>query len=524
MKNDISFEAFHAYLYKNCYTLWTALNHHKTHTNKNLTLKNHHYIKAILLDKSNQRILKKSTQGGISECLIVISWVAASQGSVVFYVLPTDHLMQRFVSNRYEKSLVYSDYYRTYRVDTKTDKLLKRDINASRSLKDIGKGVISFAGSMSDVPFIEIPADWLIVDEADKCDANRLQMALERLGHSSDPHEIYVGNPTFVGSFLDEKFNQSTAAEWGIQAECGHTIFIDFFKHIVRQEDEFTYVIRDKDYEPGENDIRPICDKCEKPFDRFGYGEFVAKQKSEISGKHISRLFSGTSTLVKMVDNFSKALENDYKMQRFYNSDLGLSYTASGAKITREMIVNNCMDYKMPSKIIDGVCIIGVDVGNVLHVKINKLLNDNIKQSVFIGTCNDLIEIYELCDRFKVIAGVIDGLPEIRMARLFSHSANGRFRCFFGTDKSDSINPKEKSLTVSRLMSIDNMKELILKKELIFPKDITNYEEYLQHMITPVRVWDDDKQVYSWESNQADHFFFAEVYASLAEKILKFMS
>jgi len=523
MKSDISFESFDAYLNKNCYTLWVALNHHKTHTNKNLTLKNHYYLKEILLDKSTQRVLKKSTQGGVSECLIVISWVAASDGNVVFYVLPTDHLMQRFVSNRYEKSLMYSDYYRNFKIDRKTDKILKRDINASRSLKDIGKGVISFAGSQSDVPFTEIPADWFIVDEADKCDADRLQMGLERLGHSSNPHEIYVGNPTFVGSFLDLKYDKSTQSQWGIRCDCGHTIFIDFFKHIVRQEDEFNYIIRDKKYdvESGE-DIRPICDKCEKPFDRFAYGQYIAKQRSDISGKHISRLFSGTSTLVKIVDNFNQALENDYKMQRFYNSDLGLSYTAQGAKITREMIVNNIQDYKMPSKS-EGVCIMGIDVGNVLHVKINKLVN-GIKQSVFIGTCNDLVEIYELCDRYHVVAGVMDGLPEIRMARLFSHSANGRFRCFFGNDKSDSVNSKEKNLTVSRLTSIDNLKESILKKELIFPKDITNYDEYLNHMVTPVRVWNDDKEVYSWESNRADHFFFAEVYASLAEKILKFMS
>lgn len=521
-----SFKSLDNYLKIHHEALWVGLNHHRTHLNKNLTLKNHYYLKEILLDSSRQKVLKKSTQGGVSEILIVITWTAANGGAVVFYVLPTDHLMKRFVANRYEKSLFFSSYYRSQRVFKRSEEVVKKkDLIDNKSLKDIGKGVLSFAGSQSDVPFIEIPADWFVVDEADKCDANRLQMGLERLGHSSDPHEIYVGNPTFNGSFLDEKYDVSTKGLWCIYAECGHKIFPDFFKHVVKQENEFDYTILDKEYEPGYGrDIRPICDQCGKPFNRFGYGTYVEEKKSEISGKHISRLFSGTSPLIKMVNNFSKALENDYKMQRFYNSDLGLSFTAAGSKITQDMILNNVTDYQMPSKLSHGYSIMGVDVGNVLHVKINQVAPYGIKKSVFIGTVGELVEIYELCSRYNVIAGVMDGLPEIRMARKFSHSANGRFRCFFGGDKSDTVNVKEKSFTVSRLQAIDDMKEKILKREIIFPKDILNYDEYLSHIQTPVRVWDEEKEVYSWESNKADHFFFAEVYCSLAEKVLKFMN
>lgn len=520
------FKSLDNYLRVNHETLWTGINHHRTHLNKTLTLKNHYYLKEILLDSSRQRVLKKSTQGGISEGLIIISWTFAKNGKVVFYVLPTDHLMKRFVSNRYEKSLAYSSYYRSQRISKKSEKIFKKkDLIDNKSLKDIGDGVIAFAGSQSDVPFIELPADIYIVDEADLCDPNRLQMGKERLGHSDDPHEIYVGNPTFIGSFLDEKYNESTKGLWCIYADCGHKIFPDFFKHIVKQESEFDYIILDKDYEPGYGkDIRPICDKCGKPFNRFNYGTYVEEKKSDISGKHISRIFSGTGSLVNLVKDFSKGLENDYKMQRFYNSDLGLSFTAAGAKITQDMILNNVADYQMPSKLTHGYSIMGVDVGNVLHVKINQIAPYGIKKSVFIGTVGELIEIYELCSRFNVIAGVMDGLPEIRMARKFSHSANERFRCFFGSDKSDTVNIKEKSFTVSRLQAIDDMKEKILKKEIVFPKDILNYEEYLSHIQAPVRVWDEEKEVYSWESNKADHFFFAEVYCSLAEKVLKFIN
>ena len=177
----------------------------------------------------------------------------------------------------------------------------------------------------------------------------------------------------------------------------------------------------------------------------------------------------------------------------------------------------------MPSKLREGVSVMGVDVGNVLHVRINQTITGGNKRAVYIGTVNELVEIYELCSRYRVVAGVMDALPEIRMARKFSHSADGRFRCFFGGDKTDNVNVIEKVLTVSRLQAIDNMKEKLLTKELWFPKDIENYDEYMNHMQVPVRVWDEEKEVYSWESNKADHFFFAETYCNLAEKILKFM-
>jgi len=174
-KSVITPDQFGRYLEKNEYALWLAINHHRTHTNKRMTLKNHFYLKEILTDKSRFRVLKKSTQGGVSEALIILAWSMAKNGAVVFYVLPTHQLMERFVSNRFEKSMMFSPYYREQRAAGKSKEYAKEIID-NRSLKDIGLGVVNFAGSKSDVPFVEIPADRLIVDEADNCDPKRLEM------------------------------------------------------------------------------------------------------------------------------------------------------------------------------------------------------------------------------------------------------------------------------------------------------------------------------------------------------------
>ena len=510
------------FLENNHFPLWVAINHHKTHTNKSMTLKNHAYLKPVLLDKSRLRVLKKSTQGGVSECLIIIAWAFAKDGKVVFYVMPTDGLKNRFVTNRWEKSMSFSHYYRKIKSSDASLKF-KKDIVDNKSLKDVGRGVINFAGSQSDVPFVEIPADVFMVDEADQCDPKRLEMGLERLGHSSDPHEIYVGNPTFVGSFLDTKFDESTKSYWHVKAPCGHYVKPDFFKTVVRQVDEHDYIIRDKDFEFNSGvDIRPLCNVCGKPFDRFGYGEYIATKASDISGKHISRLFSGNSSLFQIVNNFNKALENDFKMQRFYNSDLGESYTAEGSKISPRFISENISDYNLPSKS-SGPCVMGIDVGNDIHVRINKILPDGRRQAVYIGKVLELSELLSLHRNYNVVASVIDAMPEIRLSRKFSHSHAGSFRCFFGSEKNDSINVKEKVVTVSRTSIIDEMKEQIVTGMILFPKNILTMEEYMDHIQEPTRVWNEDKETYSWVSNRADHFFFAETYCHLAEKLLKFM-
>jgi hypothetical protein len=508
------------YLEKHEFPLWVALNHHRTHTNKQMTLKNHFYLKDILTDKSRYRVYKKSTQGGVSECLIVISWSAAYQGKVIFYVLPTHQLMERFVSNRFEKSMAFSPYYREQRTTGRSKDLSRQAID-NRSLKDIGSGVINFAGSGSDVPFVEIPADWLIVDEADQCDPKRLEMGKERLGHSSDPHEIYVGNPTFVGSFLDSKFEESTKSRWNIKADCGHWIQIDFFKHVVDKIDESLFVLRDKDFDIESGiDARPICDVCGKPFDRFGRGEYVEEKKSHISGKQISRLFSGASPLIDLVSNFSSGLSNDYKMQRFYNSDLGESYTSAGARITPESLDDIVRDYTMPESS-RGPCVAGIDVGSLLHIHICEVLQDGLLRTVFIGEVEGgYDEVIELFRRYHVAFFVIDSMPETRLSRKLVSNWPGCDCNVNATQREFNFNKQTRTVSQIRTAFLDNVKESVLLTKFILPRNARTIPNYYDQMTASVRVWDPDKERFNWEHGTLpDHFMFATGYMLLAKRL-----
>lgn len=522
-ENRITAKAFGKYLKNNHPALWLAINHHRTHKNKPMTLKGHQYLKGILMDKSPHLVVMKSTQCGVSEALIIFVVDETMRGRSVFYVLPTHLLMGRFVANRFEKSLVYTKFYRSLDKGS-TGETGKRTDN--KSLKDLGSGVVTFAGSNTPVPFTEFPADTLVIDEKDRCHQDNIKMGEERLGHADNPRILEVSNPTITEFAIDESFQESDKKRWSIRcSNCGAHIFPDFYDHVVRQESENIYTLRDTDYEPGQGKIlRPICNECEKPFDRFVDGEWVPEVSSDISGYQISKLFSGTNPLEKLVRNFERGLVNDFEMQRFYNSDLGLPYVQEGARISKNILDACKRDYLMPGSS-RMRCVMGVDVGKVLHVRINEVLPDDTRRAVFIGTVDELSDLFLLAKQYNVATAVIDALPETRLSKQFSMSFPGGFRCFFGGPRRDIVAPRDKIITVDRTQTLDVVKEDLLLERILLPKNADQIPDYYSQMQASTRIYDEEKEVYRWEEgSKDDHFFLAEGYCSLAFKLIKFVN
>lgn len=515
------------YLKENYPKLWLALFHHKTHKNKRLTFDKHLYLKQVYSDNSDDMCIMKSTQNGLSEYLIVYGSDELRRGRAVFYVLPTHELKLRFVSNRWEKSYMYSAFYKQL-VEEAKNQGAQRKASASLSLKDVGQGVISFAGSQSEVPFTEFPADVLIIDEKDSCDQNNIEMGRERLDHSDVRRQITVGNPTITNYGIHADYKISDQKVWMNKCpHCGKWYSIDFFKHIVRQIDDSVYVLRDKEGDlNSELDIRPVCEHCGKFLDRYSNGEHVPKLTGvKKSGYQISKLYSGTARLQDLVSTFNKGLTNDFIMERFYNADLGLPYVSKGAKITREMLEEVKQNYTLPDFLpASKTSIMGVDVGGVLHVRIDEIYGsgeDRERRAVFIGTVRDLDDLFELVKRYKVKSAVIDALPETRLSKKFSLSIPGAFRCFFGSEKKDSINLKDKIVTVDRTQALDGVKENYLLKKVHLPMNADSIPDYYSQMQASTRIFDEKKNKYSWEEGSADdHYLLAEAYLDIAEKVL----
>ncbi|MBD3276839.1 MAG: hypothetical protein GF388_00920, partial [Candidatus Aegiribacteria sp.] len=284
-----------AYLGNKYPQLYNALTEHRTHKGDAITFRDHRYLKKIYMDSPRKLVVKKSTQCGISEFLVVVAIAKAREGRSIFYVLPTYFLMTRFVKNRFDKSILQTPGYQQDMHETKQKRigLGYMGLSESMTLKSFHNGTIAFLGSQSTGAFTEFPADDVIIDELDECDQENIQMSEERLAHSDDPRQIYVGNPTLTGYGIDEQYSSTDKQVWAIRCECGKYVMLDFFKNIVSQDKEGDYVILDPDYdEKKEADIRPICHHCNRPIDRYGDGAWIPTGTGKYPGYHISKLFS----------------------------------------------------------------------------------------------------------------------------------------------------------------------------------------------------------------------------------------
>jgi len=511
-----------AYLQANHFVAWLAMKHHRTHRGNMMDFKTRPYMLQIFMD-NDEKIVMKSTQCGLTEYLITLAFSLALAGKSIFYVLPTLDLVGRFVRNRVNRCVNYSPYYQQL-IDSKDE-----NQSNTMSLKHIGNGTIAFVGSNTQKPFTEFPADIVIIDEKDQCNQANINMAWERMSASLDRRQFYISNPTILKYGIHEDWIESSQSKWHIKGECGHYIQPDFFKHVVNEIGEGKYEIVDPDfnYESGQ-DIRLICDKCGKPVDRKSSGNWVSTYKGKKHGYHISKLFSTNVSIKELVDRFEKGLVNPTVMQRFYNADLGLPFTAKGSKISREMIFD-CInpDYTVWAEKSTGVAIAGVDVGTYYNYVIKQMLNDGRLKTLKVGAIINTEDLIKELKKYNVKVGIIDGQPETREARKIANAMKNFYLCYYTGARNSQINAVNKTVSVDRTSALDAVKEALLLKKIIYPQIVEHSDDYLEQMTASTRVFDADKikdgnrGVYDWqEGTQPDHYFHATAYCLIASRLL----
>ena len=497
--------------------MWMALKYHRTHKDKEIRFDDRQFLAKIYSSEDPYIVVMKSTQCGISEWLIINSIGKALKGRGIFYVLPTFALAARFVRNRIDRSVSFTQYYKRI---IGSSKLAKAE---SMMLKHIASGSIAFVGSNVAGVFTEYPADDLIIDELDYCEQDNIEMGWERLSASEDKKEIRVSNPTVEGYGIDNEYSNTNQYEWYISCECGKYIHPDFFVHVVRKTPSGKYILRDEEWDRlGSKDINLICDKCERPLNRKGAGVWGARYPGRKKiGFHVSKLFSTNVEIREIVDRFERGLTSDIIFQRFYNADLGVPFTASGAKVSDQMLDELIEDYTMAPPDGGSISIMGIDVGKVLHIVIGQLLPDKRLKTVYIGEAQNYEDIETLYKTYSVRLGVIDAMPETRLSKRVVATLKNMFMCFYGDVKKDSIDIYNKILTVERTQALDNVKEAILLKNIILPRNARTIPSYYPQMIASTRVWDEKRQRYFWtEGSKDDHYMHAEAYMILARKLL----
>ncbi len=501
--------------------LYRMLLHHRTHKNELIRFgEGRKYLIDIYLDKSLNIVIMKCTQASISEWLIGYTINESIIGNNVLYVLPTEVIRTRFVSARFNKTIDFTPIYSN-----------QGQFN-SINLKSFGTGIINFIGSNATSGFAEFVAHTVIKDEVDYCNQQNLKMAVERQSAQIEKKNIDVGNPTIEDKGISFEYSKSDKKKWHIECNhCSHKFIPDFFKHVV-EKIENDYVLLDRKYERGmKRDIYCICEKCGKPFDRFSDGEWVKENNySEISGYHISKMFSTKVKIKELVDRFEEGLIKPIVLQRFYNGDMGLPFTSEGARISKNMLKEISYRYNLQESS-KNPCVCGIDVGNSITTIIGEIKNigDEPKiKIIFAQDLNNENDIIEINRRFNIVCGVIDMRPEIRLSRRVVATFKRWWMIDYLTESAkDMIDENRKIFKTDRTTSLDELKASISLGFFEIPECLLNDDIFVSQIEASTRIWEENESHieggrYVWtEGNKPDHRLHAWNYMNLAYKLIK---
>lgn len=479
------------------------------------TFSNHEYQEAILKEDAPRQVLKKGTQLGISETQILKSMHGLLYGRYpqgVLYLFPTQNDVYDFSRARFgplltENPEIGKEVRETESVTLKKVRKSMLYLRGARASSKI-EGVKAMATQL-----IAIPVDRIVFDERDNMADNMIDLALERLGHSSVKEEVYLGTPSIPDYGVDRLYSESDQRVWEIKcSHCntGTVLEIEFPSCLLELSDG--RVIR-------------ACKKCKQEiFPKDGQWIIQYPQRSkDLTGFWISRLNSGYADLKKILRTFQDA-SNKNKAE-FYNSTLAQGYVAAENRLIVQTVYTACGQDAMAMNH-KGPCAMGVDVGGTLHVLVAFKPKEKQIQICYLARVSSFNDVHDIAKRFNVKFAVVDAEPEVHKAREFQ-SAEGYpvFLC----DYQDSVmgevwDAEKKRVKVNRTEICDTSHGLF-SSGLILPRRSEEVEIFAKQCCGTAKVLQEDQETgsreYRYRKLGEDHYRHALNYLWLAAQRIK---
>jgi hypothetical protein len=217
----------------------------------------------------------------------------------------------------------------------------------------------------------------------------------------------------------------------------------------------------------------------------------------------------------------------------FYNSKLGLTYTADGARVTDSNLLE-CQGNFTKGSGHARIVTMGVDVGKFLHIEIDEWIlpasktpgvdvNDEAKvRLLYEGTCIDFESLDTFMRQYGVLGCVVDRHPETRAAYQFATRFwNSVLLCMYGRGlygkQVQMGSNEEHTITVDRTSWLDLSLGRFRNHTISLPLDLS--VDYREHIKEPIRVYGrdaDGNPTGKYVSAGPDHFAHARNYAEIA--------
>ena len=482
---------------------------------RKFSLEDHPYQRDMLTEIATRQCFKKGSQVGITEVNVIRSikgLLDAAYPQGVLYLFPTQNDVSDFSKSRFNP--VIADNPQIARYVQATDAVSIKRVRKShlylRGARSTGKieGIKKTSSQLKSVP-----VDRIVFDEVDEFEPVMVELALERLGHSTVKEEIYLSTPSIPDYGIDKLYAESDQRVWMIKcAHCGTETCLEL---------EFPSCL----IELSDGKVIRACKKCKKEiFPKDGHWIPLYPDRSkDLVGWWISQLNSAYVEPQKILKAFNE-LTGRRQLQEFYNSKLGMAYISAENRLTINDIYINCGLDPIQTKDV-GPCAMGVDVGAMLHVVVGFKPRDRVLQICFIGRVSSFNDVHDIAKRFNVKCAVIDIEPETRKVREFAEAEPYQvYLCDYVSSSVGTMwNPETKIVKVNRTESLDGVHDLFIQSgKLILPRKCEEVEMFSKQLTSIAKVLEENPETgsreYRWRKIGEDHFAHATNYFVLASK------
>jgi hypothetical protein len=481
---------------------------------RQFSLKDHEYQEDIFNDDFPRQVFLKGAQVGMTSVVLLKTLhglITSRYPQGVLYLLPSRLDVQDFSRGRFGPLLNDNEHLAKYIQDTD-----------AQTIKRIGRAMLYLRGAKatsriqgmkrSSSALKTIPVDRIVFDESDEFEPAMIDLALERMSHSSIKEEIYLSTPSIPNYGVDALFQTSDQRHWFIKcSKCGGETCLEL---------EFPACLEEL---PDGRVIR-LCQRCrdQEIYPKDGFWKALYPDKSkDMVGWRISQLNSMFVDPEKILRLFFDPPNGN--LTEVYNSKLAQAHIAAENRLTVAEVLELC-DSTRPMKEEDpGPCYLGCDVGSLLHVVIGKRNANQGGEIVHVASFPDWNHLDDLMKRFNVARAVIDALPELRLSREFARRHRGRvFCCFYQETQKGSYAWNERDFTVraNRTEALDHSHSEIAGGKVILPAESETMHDFAQQLSNMARVLQQDQDTgssrYVYVKTGPDHFRHAQSYESMA--------
>lgn len=515
-------------------TMCEFLTEHTFLRGKPFNFDGHEYQKQILSDTSQEIVIIKSAQLGISEmsCRLALGKAVLVQGFTTIYTLPSALAAQSFMKTRVDTVIDSSPYL----------KELVHQTTDNASVKRFGDSYLYLKGCSVDTQAISVPADLLVTDEVDNSNIDTMTLFESRLIHSPFALSIKLSTPSVPNYGIDEAYKMTRRHVNMCKCNhCNEWFYPEYFDHvrIPGYKGELKDVIKANFRNPGFRwqEAYVACPSCGKQPDLGPANrEWVVENAGESfvgAGYRVSPFdcpdIVKPSAIVRSSVNFERK-------QDFYNQRLG---------IPLEDMENSLMEDELRKCIISEYGqsgysnVLGLDMGTVCWATIANVRPDNklvIIHIEGIPLFKVVERVSELMREYRIRMAVGDANPYTETIYQIQQRNRNFFAAIYTNSKSvELLRVKEhekdedgaiaelKQVNISRDRGFDLVMGMV-REGGILTVSSEHDETWITHLkdMKRIKQMRQNELVFVWVKSRLgeDHLHHSLLYTTIASRML----